>query len=214
MFRQLSVMAGLALAIVLGLAQPAAAQVTISSNATGDAASFNDSFPMPGEVVRPPYLGNLSQYSVWIQRGSATLFVRPVIYEWDNLAPTGAPVWTGPVTEITSPTFTETFFTPNVFLDPTKNYWLAVAQVNPGEFGLLDAGIADNDPNGYYAYRRAATADWGRSLGGELHFSAVFDAPPGPSPIPTLSEWAMILFALALAGGAAWRLQRRSRAAA
>ena len=34
---------------------------------------------------------------------------------------------------------------------------------------------------------------------------------PGPAPVPTLSEWAMILFGTVLAGGAALYLQRRRR---
>ena len=34
-------------------------------------------------------------------------------------------------------------------------------------------------------------------------------APPAPAAVPTMTEWAMILFALALAGGAALMIQRR-----
>lgn len=34
-------------------------------------------------------------------------------------------------------------------------------------------------------------------------------APPVPAAVPTMTEWAMILFALALAGGAALMIQRR-----
>jgi len=33
--------------------------------------------------------------------------------------------------------------------------------------------------------------------------------PPAPAPVPTMTEWAMILFAMMLAGGAALHLQRR-----
>lgn len=36
--------------------------------------------------------------------------------------------------------------------------------------------------------------------------------PPAPAPIPTLSEWAMILFGVALAGAAAVTLHRRRTA--
>ncbi len=36
------------------------------------------------------------------------------------------------------------------------------------------------------------------------------DVTRGPAPVPTLSEWAMILFGLILAGGAALHIQRRS----
>lgn len=34
-------------------------------------------------------------------------------------------------------------------------------------------------------------------------------APPVPAAVPTMTEWAMILFALALAGAAALMIQRR-----
>jgi hypothetical protein len=34
-------------------------------------------------------------------------------------------------------------------------------------------------------------------------------APAAAAPVPTLSEWAMILLGLTLAGGAALHLQRR-----
>lgn len=34
-----------------------------------------------------------------------------------------------------------------------------------------------------------------------------------PTPVPTLSEWAMILLGVALAGGAALTIQRRPQAA-
>lgn len=33
--------------------------------------------------------------------------------------------------------------------------------------------------------------------------------PPAPAPVPTLAEWAMILFGVMLAGGAAFLIQRR-----
>lgn len=38
-------------------------------------------------------------------------------------------------------------------------------------------------------------------------------APPPPTPVPTLSEWAMIALSVLLAGGAALHLERRRRAA-
>lgn len=203
--RFLAVLSGL---MVLILAHPAAAQATIGSNATGDVAVLNDSHPMPGEVITPPgWQGPLTEYSLWIRRGSATLTVRPVIYEWDNLGPVGPPIWTGAPTVVPDTTYTEIVAQPHVYLDATKTYWLAVAQVTPGEFGELEAAIVNNDPGGYYAYRDETIPGWGRSLGGELHFSATFAAPPG---IPTLGEWGMILFALILAGGAAMRLGRRT----
>lgn len=57
------------------------------------------------------------------------------------------------------------------------------------------------DPSGTVLY--AATQRSGSGL------YAVQLPPPGPVPVPTLSEWAMILFGTLLAGGAALYLQRR-----
>lgn len=214
MFKRLAILIGLmALSLNLGLAQPAAAQATIGSNATGDEAALSDSFPMPGQVVRAPgWVGPLTQYSFWIRTGSASLTVTPVIYEWDNLTPVGAPIWTGGPVTVTSSTFVETVFPTSVVLDPSKTYWLAVAQTNPGEFGWVQGGSVNDYADGYYTFRRAATFDWGRSLGAELRFSGLFVDPVLPPGIPTLSQWASILLGLMLAGGAALHLNRRRRA--
>ncbi|WGM31962.1 hypothetical protein KKHFBJBL_02213 [Brevundimonas sp. NIBR11] len=43
--------------------------------------------------------------------------------------------------------------------------------------------------------------------GYDAYFFATFG--PEATPVPTLSEWAMILFGLTLAGGAALYIQRR-----
>ena len=51
----------------------------------------------------------------------------------------------------------------------------------------------------------------GYSVAGASNVQAVVVAPP--AAVPTLSEWAMILFGLILAGGAALYIQRRQKAA-
>jgi len=55
----------------------------------------------------------------------------------------------------------------------------------------------------------------GGSNGGNPNASTIrpsagsYSSPPLPQPVPTLSEWAMIVFGLILAGGAALYIQRR-----
>ena len=213
MSKRLIMLMGL-LVLLAGLAQPASAQVMIGSNATGQQATLDGVYPMPGQVIRPPDLvGPLTRYTLWIRAGSPSLTVTPIIYEWDNLAPVGPPVWTGDPVTVTSTSFTETVFPVNLSLDPNKHYWLTAAQTYPGEYGWLDGGSVSDYPDGYYAYRRAVNFDWGRSLGAELRFSATFADLVVPPGVPTLGEWALVLFAVMLAGGAALYLQRRSRVA-
>ncbi|MFC5344879.1 IPTL-CTERM sorting domain-containing protein [Brevundimonas staleyi] len=50
-----------------------------------------------------------------------------------------------------------------------------------------------------------------RAFIGTVHYS--LGLPPVPAPVPTLSEWAMILLGLMLAGGAAVMIRRRAEAA-
>lgn len=55
------------------------------------------------------------------------------------------------------------------------------------------------------------SSSWDIFPNSDFGFVANFDAPP--APVPTLSEWAMILFGLVLAGGAVVMVQRRRLAA-
>lgn len=195
-------MAALAACIVLASAQAAAAQVTIGSGATGGAVTLRADYPTMGERITPPNADPLARFSFWIAYDSAPFDLRPIIYEWDG-ASAAATVWTGPVTTITSATLTETVFTPNIALDPAKEYLLAVERMSAGE-GLLDFGLDNFDPAGELVVFNGTT--WSRQTTSELHYSATFGAP---APVPTLSQWAMILLGVTLAGGASLFLQRR-----
>lgn len=58
------------------------------------------------------------------------------------------------------------------------------------------------------------TASNGDLIVADLGSASIFRvAPPAPTPVPTLSEWAMILVGLSLAGGAIMMIQRRRPAA-
>ena len=55
------------------------------------------------------------------------------------------------------------------------------------------------------------TADCGARAGLRVASGAAANVVMGPAPVPTLSEWAMILFGTILAGGAALYIQRRQQ---
>ncbi len=86
--------------------------------------------------------------------------------------------------------------------------------VSPGETYLIHRNIISGSPEvvnsgtDYYADGQFwVDGIWG--IGDDSYFSVAFDVPI----IPTLTEWAMILFATGLAGGAVIHLQRRRQAA-
>lgn len=80
---------------------------------------------------------------------------------------------------------------------------------------VLDPGTYDIVLTSYWSH-----VDWSDPAGAMVEFSFTGPAavsfgastPPSPAPIPTLSEWAMILLGVALAGGAALTIQRRRTA--
>lgn len=71
---------------------------------------------------------------------------------------------------------------------------------------------------GSVTYTATATGTYTFSatrLGGDGQFATInytCAAAPGPLPVPTMSEWAMILLGLTLAGGAAVLIERRRMA--
>lgn len=60
-------------------------------------------------------------------------------------------------------------------------------------------------------FRSGGACTW-RSFGRQNLTNIVFTQRPIPAPIPTLSEWAMIMLGVALAGGAALTINRRRTA--
>lgn len=80
----------------------------------------------------------------------------------------------------------------------------------PGDDVLIGGPGADNLQGMGGSDRRGDTllAD----CGGDTLTSVEIDSCTGPVPVPTLSEWAMILLGVLLAGGAALTIQRRQTA--
>lgn len=88
--------------------------------------------------------------------------------------------------------------------------------LNPAGLAAVNAARGSNISFGFVNSTNTLGSDgiFGASSGStprELILTPT--AVPPPAPVPTLSEWAMILFAVLMAGGAALYLQRRRQVA-
>lgn len=89
-------------------------------------------------------------------------------------------------------------------LNPAAPLVNCYASVNDGQAVFLNAGLYQltlttlGGGPGDYGYRFNGP--------GAVAFGPI---PPSPASVPTLSEWAMILFAALLLAGGAWTVQRR-----
>lgn len=198
-------LAALAALMAVALAQPARSQTVIGNDVSSSTATYlaGNYF---GQVITPPNSNKLETFSFWIASGNSTKTVEPLIFEWDGGPDVSSPIWTGPATLVPSSTHTQIDFSPGIALDPAKQYALAVYNNTTGSMSML---YSNTDPlPGSFAVQR--TDSWSEFLLADTKFTATFAAPP--TPIPTLSEWAMILLGVALAGGAALTIQRRRAA--
>lgn len=98
----------------------------------------------------------------------------------------------------------------------TAAYLGSFVPTNPGANYLGDAGSSTglsqtysvNVPNGQTLVVVVHEVNEGAGVGSNYTLTVSGQAP---TPVPTMSEWAMILFSLLLAGGAALYVQRRQR---
>lgn len=89
------------------------------------------------------------------------------------------------------------YLTSGTGISPIDNNYVGgapvIVTVSPGGVGRVDGYNAGQPP-----------------VGADARLN--FVAPPPPAPVPTMSEWAMILFAIAMAGAAAIMVQKRRTA--
>lgn len=83
--------------------------------------------------------------------------------------------------------------------------------VTPGQTLFISVTDATGNTAACYSanYIAGAAYNTGALTPGDTAFRVIFNDTPPPAPVPTLSEWAMILFGTILAGGAALYIQRR-----
>ncbi len=162
-----------------------------------------------GQVVSVPGPGVVLQsYTLTIEYIFGAFSVRPEIYEVTSIAGSSVnvvptPVYSGDVISVPGPGAAEFTFTPRAVVDPAKRYVIGVRRVGAGFGGVYFADVSDYMPGQAVGGSGAVLTSEGRDFG----FTAVF-APPAAA-VPTLGEWAMIVFGTALAGSALLNLGRR-----
>lgn len=198
---------------------PAYAQ-TISSSLKNTAYGFASSQSQArfAEVLTAPNT-RLKTFTVGVDyNGNNGTFVAQV-FAWNGTRSggslTGAPLYTSAPTSVVNGTSDYAFTPPagGVALTAGQAYALVLtATGNPGNF---PAGGPDTDASTYLMFAESASGTTLGDVGNvDAVFSATFDAAPAPvaTPVPTLSEWAMILLGAIIAGGAALYIQRRQLA--
>jgi len=91
---------------------------------------------------------------------------------------------------------------------------IGVQRVTPVAGQFAPATVRWTAPAGGLLIGQRLTVRLVSSSGGQANYDNVsLTATPGVAPVPTLSEWAMILFAAMLGGGASLYLQYRRRLA-
>jgi hypothetical protein len=195
-------------ALLLSFAGTPVFSQTLSSDDDTLFFVLNDSVTIVGEIITPPSSHPLQSYSFKISKQSQNLSVIPEVFELDSTTGgmLGAPLWSGQAVAINNSYYETYSFEPNIRLDPAKKYVLSVKHAISGQEGRLVVGEADNH-SGYMV--ALMDGGWIHHLNFEMNFSATF--APSAAPVPTVSEWTMILLGVVFAGGAALYLARRTR---
>jgi hypothetical protein len=169
--------------------------------------------------VVPTGASAVSSFSFKLVSVPATATFRGVLMRWDtgtNRA-TGPVIYTSSDVNTTGATVQDVTFTipGSATVTAGQTYVIFGSTVNStgSGSGAWSRTGADVLPGGDLVFQNEASqSDWtgtgwavfgGDDLGVTVNFTAA------PAPVPTLSEWAMILFGLVLAGGAALYIQRR-----
>lgn len=220
--------AALALATALFAGQAAAQNIDTTAAASGifgifgvpDTATYGQTITIPAGVTQ------LTSFGFEMQSVPSTVVFRGEVYLWDdaNNRATGPALYESAVRSTTGATPQLITFSPpgGVTVVPGQKY-VIFATTSRDQAGASGQGLwAASSSNPYaggdavFINSGANPADWTSvawavNATTDFGFVANFNAPP--APVPTLSEWAMILFGLVLAGGAVVMVQRRRLAA-
>lgn len=183
------------------IATTAAADTTLSYTQprTGQAV-VNALFPTRGQVITvPPDEHVLLSFTLWVEGP-----VVPVVRSFANGA-IGAVRYSG-TTVTGAGQLTETLATP-LDVTPGEQIFVGAQWASPNS-AALDVSTANLDPNSVFAELDGNGVTTVRSSH-DSRFVADFAFVAPPPPVPTLSEWALILFGMVLAGAAFLHLQRR-----
>lgn len=183
-------------------------------------------------ITIPAGVTELTSFGFEMKSVPSTVVFRGAVYRWDDvndramgpaLYESGIRSTTGPVRQL-------------ITFNPVSDG--VTVNVNPGDKYVIfattsyDLGVSSGSGawtsvlfSGAYAGGHTVFIDSGADLTAwtgrpwqirattDMGFVASFGPAPVPAAIPTLSEWAMILLGVLLAGGAALTIQRRRQAA-
>ena len=197
-------------ALALIVASPSVAQTVVVPSAGGIASlGIDDSTPRVGTTVTSPNT-KLSAFSLSLGASTSKLTVRPQVYAVTGGVVGGTPIWTGPTVDVTPGVYASYTFSPNLTVTSGATYALAIEKTVAGETGSIEWVLGDNYAGGVPIFYDPATTNWIDNPSFDAVFSATFVT--APAPVPTMSEWAMILMGVILAGSAALYIQRRKQA--
>lgn len=190
-------------AAAISVAGEASADTVLSYTGPADAsAPVTATLPTRGQVITVPAGATaLRSFTLWglgpaksVVRSFSDGQIGPVRYEGRNT-----------VVATRDPERTETLSSP-LAVTPGEQLFIGVQYVGPTN-AQIQIRTADVVPNSTFADLDAA----GRTSTGpyDSRFIATFATVPPPAPVPTMSEWAMIILGTMLAGGAALYIQRR-----
>lgn len=221
--------AALALATALIAGQAAAQNIdtTAAANACFDEFGVPDTATYGQTITIPAGETQLSSFGFEMATIPSTVVFRGAVYLWDdvNSHATGPALYESAPRSTTGATPQLITFSPpgGVTVTPGQKY-VIFATTSRDQTGASGEGCWEASSSNLYAggdlvfiNNSVDTAAWTTTTWAvravDFGFVANFGAAPAPAPVPTLSEWAMILFGLILAGGAAVMVQRRRLAA-
>ncbi|MBD7941576.1 IPTL-CTERM sorting domain-containing protein [Brevundimonas guildfordensis] len=195
---------GILIGLVILLVGPGARAQTL--NLPGGETHFTLSYLTPIGGQRFVALNKQAAFTVFMEGSQSEVMAS--IHEWSSGAP-GPSLWVGPPFSVgyQNDNYEPVTITPEVKLEPGKTYALLfnLVDVENGFVAVLGSDAIYPD-GGVLFYEVPAGPAW-VTMSYSFAMDAAFSS--GAEPIPTLSEWAMILLGGALAGGAALTLHRR-----
>lgn len=190
---------------------------TVGSLRPGPSSTFS-SFGQTFEV--PVGQTGVQSFSITTATVPASLTFRGYLMRWDtvNTRAIGPVLYESSDVNTTGATAQDVTFTipGSVAVTPGQTYVIFLSAVNSTgpDAGNLRRTNSDVIPSGRISVQATASpADWtGQSwqqFPPAVDLAVTVNFTPAAAPVPTMSEWAMILLGTILAGGAALYIQRR-----
>lgn len=168
----------------------------------------NDPADRIGQVVTAPSgYDRVKRFTYWIKPGASGVTVRPAVRGYHSVADRYANqvIATGADQILTGTAARAVTFEVDAPVVAGQQYMLALEVVS-GD-GEIEIVVPGSYADGFWlkVYFNASLA----FMSQDARFIAEFGHAAAPAAIPTMTEWAMMLMALAMAGGAVVLLQKR-----